>query len=221
MGPRGEQGIQGEQGLPGEQGPQGEQGLPGPEFFSVFVDEFFTYQGETGAYVATVDSNPAFHDGSGPPVSANGWKFAIPNRYAGVNPVTMRLFIYYDTNFARQTDCEVFELVAVRLRDGEAAAQYGATAWVALEVESQNPSQFLVVDLPMNSPGGLNWDNDLEAGHLLGFGMRWDDGECVDLGREYRILGVEFFESEPGSELLSGAQVLPANPGCICGDPPG
>lgn len=220
LGPQGPQGEPGPQGLPGEQGPQGEQGeqgLQGPALVGAFVDEFFVYDPTREDYVATTESNPAFADPAGEFAPAIGWKFAVPRGYDAANPITMRLFLYYDTNTSRRVDCEVFKLVSVRLRDGEPVAQYGSDTWIALDVAFEVPEQFLVVDLPLNVVGGLNWQNDLAAGDLLGFGLRWDDGECVDYGLEYRILGVDFFETEPGDALLSGAQVLTAHPGCACG----
>jgi hypothetical protein len=223
-GAQGTAGTQGAQGTPGAQGLTGPQGPAGPEFFSLFVDEFYVFDAPLDAYIATTDSNPAFfggNDGDGKGrVDAIGWKVAIPNGYDAANPVTMRLFINYDRDQPRQTECEIFRLAAVRFQDGQPVAQYGTDAWLALDVESNNPAQFLVVDVPLNTVDGFNGPNDLQPGHFLGFGMRWDDFECVDYGGDYRILGVEFFESPVGTASLSGAAVLGANPGCICGDPP-
>ena len=94
QGEQGVQGVQGEQGTQGEQGVQGEQGPPGPEFFTVFIDEFYTEPDDfqiMGDDIS-VYSAPAFRYDIVDQLGI-GWKFAVPNRYAGANPVTMRLFL--------------------------------------------------------------------------------------------------------------------------------
>lgn len=64
-GPAGPAGPEGPEGPQGPQGPEGPQGAPGPEFFSVFVDEFWVPQplreGPFGS-VVSVDPTPDFSD---------------------------------------------------------------------------------------------------------------------------------------------------------------
>ena len=78
---------------------------------------------------------------------------------------------------------------------------------------------FLVVDLPINTPDGLGLAGDLEAGQMIAFGLAWRDIECAWQGEDYRILGVEFFESETAA--LSGATIEEVGEqNCWCGHPP-
>jgi hypothetical protein len=77
----------------------------------------------------------------------------------------------------------------------------------------------MVIDLPLNTADGMNLPNDLAAGQLLGVGMQWDEdssGPCSILGRDYRLMGVEFFESLPGGTSPSGATISIVEPDCAC-----
>lgn len=210
----GADGADGTNGAPGAQGPQGE---PGPAFFSVFVNQFFR--------------PPVAFDSSGAPqgggdagdapdfTAAIGWRVIMPNRYAAGNPITMRLFIDADYTLeeGRATQCEQFRIAFARMRNGAPAETYGPEQFLLLDVPPNDGQVFLVVDVPINSAGGLNLPNDLAAGQMLGVGMEWSDGECVQFGRDYRLFGVEFFETTPGSEVLSGATISATQPECICG----
>ena len=217
-GPQGEQGNSGPEGPQGDLGPEGPQGDPGPEFFSVFIDEFWTpiEQGEPPPfadafdYLRSDDPAPDFD-----PHVAVGWKFAIPNRYAAGNPVTMRMFLYYDGEV--DPNCQVFRMAVLRLRNGQALEMYD-NIYVQLDIPGGLPADpMLVVDLPINGASGLNlFTADLASAQLLAFGMEWYDVECRPTeGRRYSILGVEFFESETTAAV--GITVLPAEPTeCFC-----
>jgi hypothetical protein len=108
----------------------------------------------------------------------------------------------------------------VRLRDGQPVEQYGDEMWLALDPRDNTDDTFLVVDVPINSPDGLGFPEDLAAGQMLAFGLAWRDKECTWHGADYRILGVEFFESETAA--LSGATVeeVGDQQNCYCGQPP-
>jgi len=233
----GEQGPQGRQGDPGppgdrgpqgDQGPQGERGPQGSEFFSTFIDEFYIQpDGPLAAHATwvSVESNPAFwvDQGQGGYPQAVGFKTIIPNRYDAEtqNPVTMRLFLYFDlvSTDDRPTQCEYFELAGVRLSNGQAVQTYGDPVWIVLDPRETSDSMFLVVDLPINSADGLGLPNDLAAGQMLAFGLAWVDQECQDYGEDYQIVGVEFFESDVAA--LAGATVeAVGNQPCLCGNPP-
>jgi hypothetical protein len=202
----GEQGPQGEPGPQGEQGPPGE---PGPEFFSVWVDEFYM-EGRQGpfGYVYSYESTPNFYD-------AIGWKVGIPEHYDAGNPVTMRMYLYY--NGTVNPDCQVFRMAVVRLVNGAAAEKFD-NIYVQLDVPGGLPDfPTLVVDLAINRSGGLNlFTADLDSAQMLAFGMEWYDDVCRMLeGESWHILGVEFFESE--TTATTGITVLPAEPtACQC-----
>jgi len=190
----------------------------------VFVDEFYLAPEEGPPSWASVESGPAFwvwDDEWGYP-QAVGFKTVIPNRYDGAtqNPVTMRILLYFALDYEpRMTQCEYFNLAAVRLRDGQPVEQYGDEMWLVLDPRDNDDPMFLVVDVPINSPEGLGFPEDLEAGQMLAFGLAWRDIECPWMGADYRILGVEFFESETAA--LSGATVEEVDgQNCWCGQPP-
>ena len=215
-GPQGEEGPegpQGEQGAVGEQGPEGEQGPAGPEFFSVFIHDF-SYDGIQGEYYG------------------RGWKFAVPNRYDGTNPITMRLFLSFEYDAVAHPDpdgiaCQIFQLAALRRVTGVAGVIPGYELYGTLDPTSALPNLdievpplgtpadgdtvFLVVDIPLGADGlGVA---ALDAGDFLYFGMAWADvagpgGPCETYGQYWRIHGVEFFEASTTS--LVGATLDPA-----------
>lgn len=215
QGEQGDQGEQGEQGVQGEQGPQGEAGPAGPEYFSVWVDEFQRYEFErTGPFgaVSSTDPTPDFDQ----PV---GWKVGIPAQYAGGNPVTLRLFLYYDGTV--NPDCQVFRLGTVRFQN-EQSIEVKDNVYIELDLPAGLPdSPMIVVDLPINTADGLNlFATDLAAGQWLAFGMEWYDGECRrDEGQAWTLIGVEFYEA--ATATLDGATVLAGEPtDCFCPETP-
>lgn len=212
-------GPAGPAGSPGATGPAGPQGPAGPSLFSDFVQQFFRRPpAVAGRGVGQgSEDGPSFG-------AAVGWRMILPNRYTEGNPVTMRLFIMADYTLdpGRPTACEKFRVDFVRLKNGFPVELYG-TRFVLVDVPPNDGSVFLVIDLPLNTPEGMNLPNDLAAGQLLGVGMEWADnsaplggGDCSILGRDYRIFGVEFFESEVGDAELSGATVSAVEPDCTC-----
>ena len=145
--------------------------------------------------------------------------------YDSNNDVTMRLSFYRTCAMVEgecvrvgEDECFVFTIVALRLRNGFDIEPYGSTVWVRpdlIEIGEGEGGEFdgvfVVLDLPINSSGGLGYPEDLQSGDLLAFEIAtalnfkdpnflWDDG-----GR-YQLLGVELFESEGSS--LQGATLF-------------
>jgi hypothetical protein len=227
-GPTGPQGPAGPTGLTGPTGPAGPTGATGPagpagpEYFDVLVDEFFDPGGNS------IRAYPTF-------AIAHGWKVAVPPRYTPGNPITMRLFLYgrYRPAQLPEPQCQVFRLITLQVRSGGAIENYGSgEQFLKLQVPSPESPELVqedgaswvkiltVVDLPLNVADGLNLPNDLDPGQLLGFGLEWVAPGCPDDGINYRIFEVEFFESAVGQAVLSGAEVSPEIPDCICGEAP-
>jgi hypothetical protein len=218
QGPEGATGATGPQGL---EGPTGPAGAAGPEFFDVFVDEFF------GADGLSFRAWPTF-------IRARGWKVAIPYRYQAGNQVTMRMFLYgrFLPEQLPVPECQVLRLVALRLRNGSALEHYGPLEqYLTLEVPPIENAEyvledgycwakvFMVVDLPLNVADGLALPDDLLPGDLLGFGGEWASPGCPDNGVNFRLYGVEFIESVVGEIPLSGAVITPEVPDCSCDSP--
>jgi hypothetical protein len=231
-GEQGEPGAQGEQGLPGEPGAQGEQGLPGepglpgapglpgpagPTLFSTFVDEFWSQNDPNG--VISVLAIPRF-------AAPIGWKVAVPNHYDAGNPVTMRLFLNLRIEEVPPVECQVFRLAVVQAKAGHAREVLGEV-YVTLDIPDGSDETarlftdrnelFLVVDLPINSPVGLDMAHDLAAAQLLAFGMEWVGNDDAGSGLDYTIWGVEFFES--AEAVLAGATLSDECPDGCCDEP--
>ena len=248
-GPEGVQGATGEQGVQGEQGPKGETGdtgdtgpsgasgqpgADGPEFFHIFVDDFFikadnlvTLPGSLLVDVVEIDEpRLGFDSGSGDS-GAIAYRVAIPQIYQAGNDVTMRMF------FNRTGDvdtCFVFQLDARRLRDGLPGPEcYGGpvddvdagcpagTRWIRADITDTDgrgtggdtAEVFFALDLPINMAAGLGLPGDLAVRDFLAFEIKLHHvGDVVDLGVEYQLLSVEFFESAPATAALDGATVF-------------
>jgi hypothetical protein len=232
-GPQGEQGpegAQGEQGAVGEQGPEGEQGAQGPagpEFFSVFIDEFYTQEKGTPADLSQSSTPDFSYNGIQGQYYGRGWKFAVPNRYDGTNPITMRLFLTFEYDAVAHPDpdgiaCQIFQLAALRRVAGVAGLIPGYELYGTLDPTSALPNLdidvpalgtpadgdtvLLIVDIPLGT-GGLGVPA-LAAGEFVYFGMAWADvagpgGPCETYGQFWRIHGVEFFEA-PTASLVGG-----------------
>lgn len=218
QGPQGEPGPQGEQGVPGAQGVQGE---PGPEFFDIFIDEFYIPNQKDPTVWDSNVSNPDFYSNTWGVRVAAGFKVAIPNNYdaAAQNPVTLRLYLAYNAAGlpAKNANCEYFEIAAARRRNGADAQVYGATRHLVLDARGNNaPPTSLVIDIPINSAAGLGYPANLQPGDLVSFGITWLDTVCPDDGDYYWLLGAEFFEAPTAA--LSGATIqAPAAIPCNCG----
>ena len=174
---------------------------------------------------------------------AIGFRFAIPQIYDESNDVTMRLF-FYRTCERLPEECLVFWIYALRLRAGHGIMPYGDILpdpdnrlWIRPDADWKTTPQrrvaeallgdngdeglFLVVDLPINSSEGLNDTEALAVGDMLAFEIRtaskpdlspWEDG-C-----RYQLLGVEFFESGPGTAQLAGATLFTSSDDVNCGE---
>lgn len=225
QGETGEQGVEGEKGDTGDTGDTGDKGDPGPELFDVFVDEFYIQPVNSESTWVSVESNPAFWDSAnGYNNQAIGFKTMVPARYdaATQNPVTMRIFLYFnlESRPERLIACEYFELAGVRLRDGAAIETYGDPVWIVLNQRANDDETFLVVDIPLNDPAGLALSDDLEPGQVLAFGLAWRDIECPEMGEDYRIIGVEFFETKTATLRGVTIEDIAAGQNCWCGHPP-
>ncbi|MFQ5462152.1 MAG: hypothetical protein ACE5E5_05940 [Phycisphaerae bacterium] len=231
-GPQGPTGPAGPAGPAGSTGPSGAAGAPGPEFFDVFVDDFFTAADTVPGSLQVVAVNiesPLLGPGATGEIA---YRVAIPNSYATGNDVTMRLF-FYRTGLPSE-NCFVFTVDGRRLRDGEDVGCYGGdvlpactggTRWVRVDggAGSGNPAGevgtgvFLVVDLPVNTAAGLNLPNDLASGDLLAFEIKPAavDGQ-YDLEGQYQIMAVEFFESNTGTAQKASAEVFDNVEAVVC-----
>lgn len=237
-GPQGEQGEQGVAGPQGEQGEQGEQGPQGPQgpsgvsgngspFVDIFVDDFFTYAdhipGSLDVNIVSIQE-PALgrpNDESGD-AGAIAYRLEIPEIYDD-QELTMRL-LFFRTGDIDPDRCLVFTIDTLRLSDGSGIEAYGDRLWIRVDGATPVANQksavlsllgeaqdgtYLVLELPMNSPAGLGYPDDLQVTDMIAFELAtatrpdlsaWDDG-----GR-YELLGVEFFETE--NAVLKGVTIF-------------
>jgi hypothetical protein len=238
-GPAGSSGAAGSTGPAGPQGSAGPQGEPGGLFFDIFIDDFFTYAdhipGSLDVNIVAI-REPAL----GAPnnqigdAGAIAFRLAIPEIYETGEELTMRL-LFYRTGEITPGDCLIFTLDALRLRNGADVQPYGDRLWIRVDGPEKAPAQktaaetllgvdggdgvFLVVELPLNTPAGLGFPNDLAVADLLAFEFAtavkpdlsaWDDG-----GR-YELLGVEVFESI--GDAVFGAAIFDSAETLTCGD---
>ncbi len=209
-GPQGEEGPAGPagpNGSSGSAGPQGEDGADGQEFFSIFIDDFFTTpQGGFGDLpVQVVDiTEPVLGNFEGDGIA---YRVAIPNVYHAGNDVTMRM------TFLRQglpdNECFIFSVSAARLRAGESMATYGDPLFLAIQNSfgefagrPGTSNELFVIDLPINVTPGLVDDTPLAVSDVLAFEL---STELEDFA-PYQILSVEFFESN--NATLAGADIV-------------
>ncbi len=223
-GPQGADGAAGAAGSNGGNGADGQPGRPGPEFFDVFIDDFFASSTTTDAslpVVAVSIDTPALGPGATGEIA---YRVAIPNSYPGGNDVTMRMFFY--RSGPASPDCFAFSVDGRRLRHGDAVGCYGGdptqncvdgTRWVRVDGSSNTGGPagdlaegvFLVVDLPLNSAAGLNLPDDLASGDLLAFEIKPAAvGGLYDESGQYQVLAVEFFESNDQTASTEGATVF-------------
>ena len=228
-GPSGPAGAQGPAGQGGPQGPAGPQGEPGDRFIDVFIDDFFTYAdhipGSLDVNIVAI-REPALgtpNDQIGD-AGAIAFRFEIPEIYETAEELTLRL-LFYRTGQITPGNCLIFTLDSLRLRNGADVQPYGDRLWIRVDGSEKVPAQktvaetllggeggdgvYLVVELPLNTPAGLGFPNDLAVADLLAFEFdtatkpdlsAWDDG-----GR-YELLGVEVFEST--GNVVSGATIF-------------
>jgi hypothetical protein len=185
----------------------GVEGPAGPEFMDVYIDRFRDIEGSAGAGVLFQD--------------AAGWRVAIVQPYTTPDPVTMRLFMTRRLADITAPDCQVFRLAIVR-RIAGAPIETVDNIHLLLPApgeDIQDGSEYLVLDVPINSAAGLDlfMDPPLYLGQLLSFGLEFFDPACPDADA-YKLFGAEFFETVAGNESLSGVTILPeVPPECNCG----
>ncbi|MGB2985411.1 MAG: hypothetical protein WBE26_05960 [Phycisphaerae bacterium] len=163
------------------------------------------------------------------------YRVAIPNIYDADNDVTMRLF-FYRTGTPPE-DCFEFTVDRARLRNGQVIERYTNTRWVTCDPQSipdklgptlcasdvlpgdgTEDGVAVVVDLPVNRGtadqdgrmDGLGfWIDDLLPADLLAFELAADGLRFANV--KYQLLGVEFFESAPGTATVRGALIFDSN----------
>lgn len=225
-GPAGSDGTQDQEGTQGPTGPQGLQGAPGPEFFSIFIDDFFTNRTREQFPVVPVPidvpvlgtsgfSTVAGENGVIP--SAVAFRAAIPNTHTTDKDVTLSLFLYRTGPY--DGDCLVLQLDAVRLRDGSGLETYGSTRWIRINVDqiinTKRDDIFLVIDLPINTAAGLDYPS-LAAHEFVAFEIQTVDED----GGAYHLLGAELYSSSAGSASIRGAGVFTIQDEVCCFDVP-
>lgn len=240
-GPPGPQGEQGEQGVPGPAGPPGPAGQGGT-FLDVFVDDFFTYAdhipGELPVNIVAIKEpalgapNPESGD-----AGAIAYRFEVPQIYEG-QELTMRL-LFFRTGPVEAGQCLIFSVDSLRLRDGQGIGPYGQKLWVRVDLPGLDVSAdavdtagsaasallggdaglYLVLELPLNSPAGLDYPDDLQPTDLVAFELatelKPEDLSAWDDGGRYELLGVEFYESTGAA--LKGVTIFESAGALTCG----
>ena len=223
----------------GGSGPPGPPGADGPAFFNIFIDDFFGFfRGEEVSlpvqFVRIVEPflgnfllprTAGCAAGFQCPDNAIAYRVAVPQRYHAGNDVTMRIY-FYRVQMDSPDDCFIFSLDARRLRDGSGIEVYGDRRFIRVDLpfDLKGPlssgatagfgedGNLVVVDLPINTPEGLDFPNDLSAADFLAFELntaRFD-------GATYEILGIEFTESPSGSARLADATIFGLKDELIC-----
>ena len=234
--------CQGAAGADGEDGADGQDGADGPDFFDIFIDDFFEQELFSASSenpllpvnVIRIDE-PVLRFAEESPIA---YRVAIPPRYQVGNDVTMRMFFY--RTGTSDGDCFVMTLDSRRLRnqggievygdncDGKASADCGRR-WIRFDRDDGDVSGngvstgiLVVLDLPLNTASGLNLERDLSGDQRLAPGdflaFEINKSSKSNDSRAYEILGVEFFESRAGSASLSGAEVFFSADAVTCND---
>jgi hypothetical protein len=192
------------------------------------VDDFFTFDdaipGELDTGVVAIEE-PALGtpDIEGGDAGAIAYRVALTENYDEGSDLTMRMY-FFRTGTPRPGDCLIFRLDSLRLANGEQVQLYGDRVWIRIdnpdtklttqasladELLGEDGGLFLVIDLPLNTAGGLDFPDDVEVTDMLAFEvvteLQEDLGAWED-GARYELLGVEFFESEGGD--VSGATIF-------------
>lgn len=201
----------GEDGVDGSTGLDGEDGVS-TFLFNTFVEDFFTVaDGSYGSIPLEADelpvveiSEPAFGYCGNTEVDLVAYRVPVPSTYLGDNDVVMRFFLWR-TGELNDT-CMVFRVDAFRSRHGVGIYQYGAPRFITVETPAEIDlyGTLLVIDLPVNTPNGLDFPADLAQGDLLAVELSnlagFSDGGC------FTVIGVEFYETE-GNSVVTNADV--------------
>ncbi len=246
-GPRGTQGARGETGATGPTGPAGAAGANGASgpagppgegstFLDVFIDDFYTYAdsipGELDTGVVKI-LEPAL----GVPNPENGdagaiaYRFEVPEIYDG-EELTMRL-MFFRTGPTEPGQCLIFSIDSLILRDGQGISPYGERLWIRVDqpatdttqksvaqslLGGEQEGQYFVLELPLNSPAGLGYPDDLIVTDMIAFEIatetRPGDLSAWHDGGRYELLGVEFYESNGAT--LKGVTVFETEEALTC-----
>ena len=177
-----------------------------PALFSVWIDDFFganTAELLLGVGGAEKITEPVFGRLPLDPDNNVSYRVAIPDTYAGTNPVSMRMQMQRLGQVALPGNLALMFNVW-RLVDGSGTPEtYIVDQDVAVNA-TVAPGEFHVLTLPITVPvaGGLG-GAPLSAGDMLVVEV---ESTASDEG-EYLLLGVEFFEAttSPG---VSGGTIL-------------
>jgi hypothetical protein len=235
-GPAGPAGPSGPAGPTGPAGPAGEGGT----FLDVFIDDFFTYAdhipGSLDINIVSIREPalgvPNLESGD---AGAIAYRFEVPEIYDG-EELTMRL-MFFRTGPTEPGQCLIFSIDSLRLRDGAGIGPYGDRLWIRVDVPTPVATQtqkaaaqsllggedeglYLVLELPLNSPAGLGYPDDLAVTDLIAFELatetRPEDLSAWDDGGRYELLGVEFFESVGAT--LKGVTIFESEAALTCED---
>jgi hypothetical protein len=203
-----------------------------PLFGTLFIDAFFTPTGgsfEAARSAGTLNPVEVFDPPLGCDVQTVAYKMGVPERYdlAGAgNPITMRLFIY--RTGPSDGECMVLRLDAYRAMRDDRIMTYGATRYINLDLSGLTEIDdelegLLVVDLPLNN--GMDLTRSLgfptpSKADLLAFELNTLEGDRLNDGGCYSLLGVDFFESHAGDPdvMIDGATVTESAEEVDCGD---
>jgi hypothetical protein len=228
-------GPAGSTGATGPAGPVGPAG-EGGTFLDVFIDDFFTYAdhipGELDTGIVLIEEpalgapNPESGD-----AGAIAYRFEVPEMYDG-EELTMRL-MFFRTGPTEPGQCLIFSIDALRLQNGQGISPYGDRLWVRVESPAAGTTQkiaaqsllggeevglYLVLELPLNSPVGLGYPDDLAATDLIAFEIATEtklpDLSAWDDGGRYELLGVEFYESNGAT--LKGVTIFESEEALTC-----
>jgi hypothetical protein len=177
----------------------------------LFIDDFFADIAVTPSDLPVVLVNIREpHLGPEEPstgaIPAIAFRFPIPHSYTPGNDITMRFFFHRTGPMA--DDCLYFSIDGRRLRSGHDIENYGQTRYVNLMIpasmlDEQTGAVSMTVDVPVNEEVGLGLPDDLEPGDLVAFELR----TVSNANGTEQLLGVEIYESAPGTSTLAGVTV--------------
>jgi hypothetical protein len=188
----------------------GAPGIPGPagiSLFSVFVDDFFTVQGNpTGGIPVEIVQieEPALGTINVQTGDADrvAYRVVIPAQYQGATTVVMRLFLVRQGGpmTGGQFSVRVF---GKRLVDGSGTIDdyLDPAGRIVTVAPATSATEFKVIDLPLNVAvaDGLG-GTALAAGDFLAFEL-----ETVTTdGSQYGIVGVEFYDVDAANVPPAG-----------------
>lgn len=237
-------GPAGARGAGGSPGPTGTDGM---NLFDVAVVDFFTADpastDRSSVQLLPVEESFLTPQQTGQQLGPLAFRFAVPENYNVENEILMRLYLHRAG--PGPVGCVVLAIDARRLRPGLGIRPFDHDAPEQIEMCSLSPASpgcgrrwvridaaaaieegdgkdhddgiLLVVDLPLSTPSGLDYPDELTVSDFLAFELT----TAASDGASYELLGVEFQELRPGHSVLVGAAVLTPsgadpNPTALC-----